>query len=360
MSCLALFCSCSAQSQSIAIEGSDPSIRYVGRTLAEDSAVSFDWSGTYLELNFKGEQIALRASDPVHSYYNCIIDGQSQVIEVASADTTILLASSLSPKTSHTLRLQKRTEGSQGLTTIKGFDISGAEPQLLPPPAKAERHIEFIGDSYTCGYGVESTVDDGFSGETENCDLAHGAILARLFDADYTFIANSGRGMVRNYGDSNTTSESGTMPELVKQTFNTKEAPLWDFSTSPYTPDIVVIFLGINDYSTEPSPSIDEYKSGYKEMVATLRAGYDASTPILCIAPVTGGGATKKAINKMIEELGDKNIYAIEHFDNFMANPTDLGAHYHPNVTGQRKVAMMAAPYISTITGWEIPAREIK
>ena len=353
-------CATAVAKNTVTIKGDDSTIRYVGRTLVDDGAVSFDWSGTYLEFKFVGEGVTLHAGDSAHSYYNCIVDGKSQVIEIASADTLITLSSGLKSKAEHSVRLQKRTEGSQGLTTIKGFEITGRNARMLEAPKAPERHIEFIGDSYTCGYGVESTVADGFSGETENCNLAHGGIIARLFDADYTFIANSGRGMVRNYGDKNTTSKEGTMPKLVTQTFNTKEAPAWDFSSSPYSPDIVVIFLGINDFSTQPSPSVDEFSAGYKEMILTLRKGYGADVPILCIAPVTGGGKAKRAIDKMRNELGDNNIYSIEHFNNFMQNPNDLGAHYHPNVTGQRKVAMMAIPYISTITGWQIPERAIK
>lgn len=359
---LPLFICCNSEKnqKEISIEGNDAAIRYVGRTLVEETGVSFDWSGTYLELNFVGQQISLKASDNVHSYYNCTIDDSVRVIEIASADTTILLANGLKPKVQHTLRLQKRSEGSQGLTTIKGFTIKGKEPQILPASGKSERHIEFIGDSYTCGYGVESTLEDNFSGATENCNLAHGAIIARLFDADYNFVSNSGKGMVRNYGDKNTTSKNGTMRELITQTFNTRKEPKWNYATSPYSPDLVVIFLGINDYSTQPQPSIAEFSSGYKEMILTLRSAYGKAVPILCIAPVTGGGKAKDAIDQMKAQLGDKNIYAIEHFDNFMANPKDLGAHYHPNIEGQRKIAMMAIPYISTITGWDIPREVIE
>ena len=206
------------------------------------------------------------------------------MIEIATSDTLILLADNLKQKVTP-LRLQKRTEGSQGLSTIKAFEKKGAKAKVLPASAKEKRRIEFIGDSYTCGYGVESKLGDRFEGATENCDLAHGAILARLFDADYNFVSNSGRGMVRNFGDSTSTSENGTMRELVRQTFNTQATPLWDYSTSPYTPDLVVIFLGINDYSTAPQPSIDEFAEGYKEMIRTLRAGAMVMQPLFCVLP---------------------------------------------------------------------------
>ena len=32
----------------------------------------------------------------------------------------------------------------------------------------------------------------------------------------------------------------------------------------------------------------------------------------------------------------------------------DLGASFHPNYKGQKKVASCMIPYISTLTGWEM------
>ena len=65
------------------------------------------------------------------------------------------------------------------------------------------RHIEFIGNSLTCGYGVEGKDrSEPYKAETENCNLSYATIIARYFNADYTLIAHSGRGVVRNYGDS--------------------------------------------------------------------------------------------------------------------------------------------------------------
>ena len=35
---------------------------------------------------------------------------------------------------------------------------------------------------------------------------------------------------------------------------------------------------------------------------------------------------------------------------------SDLGAAWHPNYQGMRKVAACMAPYIATLTGWDLPA----
>lgn len=340
--------------EGVFVEASSSNIRYVGRTVCSGSEVSFDWSGTYLEMNFVGEAVSVKVSDSGHNYYNVFVDGElSSVVDIHSQDTTIVLASGLNSKMSHTLRLQRRTEGREGITTIKGFVIQGHGAELLAKPEVRDRHIEFIGDSFTCGYGVEASPEEHFSAHTENCDLAYGAILARLFGADYTFVSNSGRGLIRNYGDKNTVSESGTMPELMMQTFNSQSSPKWDFGSSPYCPDIIVVFLGINDYSTQPKPSVREFADGYKSLIETLRSKYDSSTPILCIAPAASKEPLKAA-EMMKEEVKDDRVYYISHFAEYMSHSTDVGADYHPNTKGHIKLAMLSAPYISTIMKWEI------
>ncbi|WP_204266956.1 hypothetical protein, partial [Citrobacter youngae] len=41
------------------------------------------------------------------------------------------------------------------------------------------RHIEFIGNSLTCGYGVEGKDrSEPYKAETENCNLSYATIIA--------------------------------------------------------------------------------------------------------------------------------------------------------------------------------------
>ena len=62
------------------------------------------------------------------------------------------------------------------------------------------RHIEFIGNSLTCGYGVEGKDrSEPYKAETENCNLSYATIIARYFNADYTLIAHSGRGVTEMF-----------------------------------------------------------------------------------------------------------------------------------------------------------------
>lgn len=54
----------------------------------------------------------------------------------------------------HHVLIQKRTEGEWGKTTIHQFVLHN-EGELMKETECPSRHIEFIGNSLTCGYGVE-------------------------------------------------------------------------------------------------------------------------------------------------------------------------------------------------------------
>lgn len=83
--------------------------------------------------------------------------------------------------------------------------------------------------------------------------------------------------MVRNYGSANTTSPD-PFPIYFNRTIAVTPTPIYDFSL--YTPNAVVINLGTNDYSTEPSPSQQQFEQGYKQFIAAIRQKYSQSMPI--------------------------------------------------------------------------------
>ena len=168
---------------------------------------------------YAGGSLAMRVSDTKKNYYNLTVDGRDAgVVTTFGTDSVVVLAEKLG-RGEHTVRMQKRTEGEQGRTTIHAFLLDRGG-RLLPASPAPGRHIEFIGNSLTCGYGTEGlSKDEPFKPQTENCNKAYACIIARYFGADYTLIAHSGRGAARNYGDKNTTSQN-TMADRIANTFD--------------------------------------------------------------------------------------------------------------------------------------------
>lgn len=338
------------------VEGNHPAARYTGRILDNgDGSVSFDWSGTYLEVAFTGGYLAIRVSDTKKNYYNLFVNGKQQgVVTTFGKDSLIVIAKGLGKK-QNIVRLQKRTEAEQGKTTIHAFELA-AKGDLVPYDPGRTRHIEFIGNSITAGFGTEGlSKDEPFKPETENCNLAFGAIISRYFNSDYTFIAHSGWGAARNYGDTARVSKT-SMKDRMMQTFDMYPQPQWSFIG--YTPDLVVINLGSNDFSTKPHPLKEEFMAAYDIIIKNIRTKY-GNIPVLCVAPPLRGMAFEY-IKEYCDNANDPKLFFTAYLAGVHNRDSDLGSVGHPNYNGQRKIAQNLIPYISTITGWPLENKPVK
>ncbi len=351
--------------------GSDSKITYVGRTLVEGDNVTFDWTGTSIRFRFEGNYLAIKVSDTDKDYYNLWIDRApdaeaDKIITVQGKDTLIVLFNEdefkakygkKAPKV-HTATLMKRTEGEQGKTTIHEVITKGA---LLQADGVKERVIEYIGDSYTCGYGSENSVaTDPFTKETENQNKAYDAILGRYFDADILVIAHSGMGMARNYNDK---LKGYTMVDRYENVFDNgfdevPDAPKWDVANFPVKPAITVIYLGANDFSVSRQPSISVWKREYHKMLKQIKENYGEDHPILCVA-TKNDPVIYEYVKEAVATCGLKNVRNICTSDGLFSSD-ELGAAHHPNYVAHQKTAHVLIPYIATMTGWGLQDRPIK
>lgn len=337
----------------VIIKASNSEVNYTGRVdKLADGAVRYDWVGTYLQTDFTGGTVAIDVSESGNSYHNVFIDGHfKQKIKIVGKEKHhITLATGLT-KNVHRLMLQKCTEGEYGCTTI--YDIILSKGSKLTRVAPKTRFIEIYGDSYTCGYGSESPkATDPFKLETENCNKAYGCIIARYFDADYSLVAHSGRGVVRNYGDS---------VQLSKNTISSRQTHVYDdfdkdkiYDFKAYKPDLVMINLGTNDFSVQPVPSDEQYVGGYVKMIQQIRHSY-GNVPILCIIAHSANTNLLRCLSKLKQEMkGDKDVYLSNPMANIVTEAHDMGASYHPNYIGHKKIAMTLIPLISAIKNWPL------
>ena len=340
---------------------SDSKITYVGRTMVNGNQVSFDYSATYARIAFTGSKVSLRAASVEPIEFNVWIDSPfaanpDKVIRVDSKDTTITLYQvKKADKKEHHLMIQRRVEGEHGITTFMSFDIDGELRQAQP---LAERQIEFVGDSYTCGYGSENSVrSDPYTIETQNPAKTYAAILARYFGADYWTISHSGMGIARNY---NSKFPGWHMPDRYTQTFDGSKDSAWIASDHPFKPQITVIYLGANDFSTKMQPHISEYARNYVRLIKAIKANYGEQHPILCIAPKTSDLCITY-VQQAAHDCGMDNVYYTGVFEGIHLNTNEnLGASWHPNYLGHQKIAYNLIPYVATLTGWQITENPVK
>ena len=179
------------------IPATDSLITFVGRSVVENGSYRFDFPSSYFRVAFAGEKLSMRVTDTKRNFYAVWLNTPTsaeptRIVEVKGNDTIIELITAndtkLSKHKEHKVVIQRRTEANCGMTTVYEFITDG---QFLQAEPLKTRQIEFIGDSYTCGYGVDSkSRKDKFTDETENASRTYASILARYFDADYMVVVS--------------------------------------------------------------------------------------------------------------------------------------------------------------------------
>ena len=335
-------------------------IRYVGRfDFSNPQEVRFDWSGVYIQFSFKGTDCSVKMSDTGHNYYNVLVDDlPSKTIDVKS-DTTVVIASKIKSQL-HTIQIYKRTEGNQGIGSFKGILIS-EKGEMVPWKEIPTRKIEFIGNSITCGYGTEGlSKSERFKPSTENNYMSYAPIMARAFNADYHIVAHSGMGVVRNYGYKEKVSPNA-LPGRFERVFDEKDQPIWNFKQ--WKPDVVVINLGTNDFSTKPFPDKEVFKAGYVKLINDVFKQY-GDLPVFCVVGPMTDEPCYSYVKEMVEDFRStyhkSNVYFIGIPTYLMDSEKDLGSDTHPNYKGARKMAAHALPVISSILKWDYKAKEME
>jgi lysophospholipase L1-like esterase len=350
------------------IQADDSAIIYTGRIdFTNRKAPTFSHSGVNIRTKFYGTGIDIILSDTGNNnYYNVIIDNKAPiVINTVSGEKTYMIARKLK-NTLHSLEIFKRTEASQGITTFLGFNCDLGKG--LAPPDEILRKMEFIGDSITCGYGNELSVKNPdnfhFTSRNENAYLAFGAITARNLKARYQAVAFSGKGIFRNYEG----TELETIPLIYDRIFPDKiDSPIWN--SANYIPDVVVINLGTNDYSSQAvinnltKEDFDAvFIQNYSKFIKKIRKNYGTETKIICcVGPMMNDfwpentvswTRIKKSVSGIVDNFnksGDANVY----YFCFDMQTSPYGEDWHPTVSTHKQMAVKLTTFIKQLTGWE-------
>lgn len=247
------------------------------------TTATYQWPGTYFEAAFNGSEISLRLNDSAN-ILTVTIDGQLK--DTLNRPGEMLKTYGGLSSGQHVIRLDRLTETQDSMGTFEGF-FAPAGPMLAIQPHP--RQIEFIGDSYTAGYGNTSTKRECSQDEvwaTTDTQQAFGPMTARHYSADYQINAYSGIGIVRNY---NGVAPRRSMPLLYRSALIEDET-VHAYADTAWNPQIVVIALGGNDFSTpvhagEKWTSLEDlragYIAGYVAFVKQVRATHPAANFVL-------------------------------------------------------------------------------
>ncbi len=302
------------------------------------------WPGTGVLARVRGTRIDVRLKDAGENRFAVMVDGKGpKLIKTGPGSLSYELATGLSDG-EHDVEIYKRTEVDVGVVQFLGF----VQPAVVTPPPHV-RTIEFIGDSITAGYGIDVAADF-------NCPLAadedayssYAAIAARRLKAAYALVAWSARGMLRNWSG----ETKDTMPELWERTLGNESAHKWDFST--WTPDLVVVALGTNDYAMgDPG---EPFGSKYAAFLGKVRSRYPAAW-VLCATSPMLTGASRESLRTRVRGVvegakskGDAKIAVVDFAEQI--NTDGNGCAGHPSSTTHRKMADQLVLSTHSTIGW--------
>jgi lysophospholipase L1-like esterase len=321
-------------------------VRWLGRvdTVTDPDHPRFAWSATGFVAGFTGGSFSVTLANDGPFVFKAIIDGEPQPPFAATAgEATYLLADSLAPG-SHTVILQRQTEGWYGNSQLRGLMVDGGA--LAPPPAPTGRLIEVVGASVSCGYGNLGASPCGFSYASQSAFDAYESVAARAVGAELSVVAISGRGVYRNSDG----SLSGTMPLLYDRVVATAATPAWDFRP---TPQVVVINLGKNDLATgDPGTA---FVDAYVAFTGLLRARHPGAFIVCTTGPNLGDAAhavqlayVGTAIDARHAE-GDDQIELLDWPEDTV---DDQGCDGHPNATKHQTMGDALAALLRARLGW--------
>jgi hypothetical protein len=317
-----------------------------GRVAPAGDGVVYGWPGIYFEGAFTGTGVAAVIEDA--ALYDVEIDGRPWGI--ARSDNGKVTIDGLAAGT-HKIRIGKRNETETTRGRFGGF-VARDGGTVLPPPGPRARQIEFIGDSYTAGYGNESAsreCDPPEIARTSNANVSFGALVARHFDADYQLNAYSGLGVVRNW--------NGRFPESSYRSYYDRAvvADAGDVWVNPGTwrPSLIVVGLGVNDFSTEiqtgeawtQESRREAYVQAYRGFLAKLRARHGAR-PILVVSATYLANTTEfaAAAQRVVDEVraaGDARV-RYWYYDGLDYG----GCQSHPSAADHRQIAAQLIAFV--------------
>ena len=351
-------------------------VKVIGRAFVYNDCLWLSYSGTGVEFTCNDGFRAVMTADMIESSdktgfarIGVLKDGVQILDELIDNKR---LAFEIKDEGIHTytiLKLSESANSSAGILEIEAYGTmktdDGSEVDMLPTEDKRFK-LEIVGDSITCGYGVEGDLSQTFTTATENVLKAWSYLAARKLNADYSFICKSGAGLISGYtdtGERNTDNIITGYYDLMgcssyKIDGNAGPADFeYDYAMEP---DVIAVLLGTNDISycnplddkgkaklapAEEKERRRQFYTAYKKFIMHIRAKNPLSK-IVCALGILGTELNEEvsmAVNEICAE-GDARVFwlPLEAQD-----PADgYGTDYHPSVVTQKKLAEKIADFI--------------
>lgn len=333
-------------------------------SVKEEKSLEFNWPGFQLKAKFQSPWVGIVLESEAPTYFDITLDGVLIKEQLVQERDTLILETT---QGSHELKVQQRNESTWYSSQIHGvlLDSTGT----LEAVNKPLRKIEFIGDSYVVGYGnmspskTNSSSQDASGRECSseellrftNSRLAYPSLLAQELNASYQVNAYSGLGMARHY--------NGSQVQLPYQDYYQRtllnQTGIYDFTQ--WHPDIIIIALGTNDFSTPLSENDTgrfnkreelhkAYQNNYSEFLSQLRQAHPGVQFLLLANPFPPENEMVQQVEKVLDQqmkLGFEDVHVFE-----MPASDNFGCHWHPDLATHLSWSKILKEKVTTLMKW--------
>lgn len=323
------------------IRANEADAKLLGRTTADkEGTVWCALSGTGMEFRYKGTKLAvalrgddltkitdleqleeLREAEDVENPRFAVYINEKRVLDQVLCDQNreCFIWESSEPE-EITVKILKLSEAPMSLLGIAAL-LTEENGTIQKTPDRAHK-IEFIGDSITCGYGVDDENEEHpFSTATEDVTAAYAYLTAQTLGADYSMVSYSGYGIISGYTETDEKLLTELVPDMYEYVGYSRgkaegeaiSLRKWNFES--FQPDVVVINLGTNDdsYCKDETDRQQEFAERYADFLEEVRR-HNPGAYLLCVYGIMTDRLfpyVEKAARKYREKTGDQRIGVI-------------------------------------------------
>lgn len=256
------------------------------------------------------------------------------------------------------IKVLKLSEVNFGSVAIDGLEIDGVQiksPDGSEKIRNSKLKIEYIGDSITCGYGIEGVWNkDTFTTAQERADKSYAFKTVEKLGAEFEYCSWSGIGIISKYVDPSVELPDvevvmpGIWPYTDKSLCMRKkiEPVVWDERN--FSPDLVIVHLGTNDASFVRK--VEErriaFVSGYEQLLEAVHRR-SPNAKILCCLGVMGQDlcdSVEEAVKRFKKNFASTDVISVKF--PVQEEKDGIAADWHPSETTHEKVAVQLSEEI--------------
>jgi len=310
------------------------------------------YPGTGLLVRLKGDSLALQLSSNTEtSALTIVVDHGAPALKLLQkGEQSLVLASGLDAG-SHVLEVYKRTETWQGVVTLIGIEMPPGSSLLVPPPLPI-RKLLFVGDSVTCGAGVDNNpkCTDDPAHPASDAYHSYGMELGRRLDAQTHLVCYGGRGLDRDYRGLGIADNVLNAPQLLNLSIPSDETAIraaWDYRR--WTPDGIVVSLGTNDFNLQQTSPLDEqtFVADYVRLLNTLHSQYPRATILATEGAIVTDPLLRKYVQEAVAQAQSTQIFWAQ-AEHYPGN----GCNAHPTASQHMHMADDMEPLLRRALGW--------